>query len=113
MRWRRGSTSTTAGTMASPRRTRTPTWTSRSSGSIARPAGPPPAIDPARHRPRAGPLTTHSKELRTMPRVLIGGFMHEVHTFVDGTLSLDDIRRNGFIATGPEILSPAIGSGQE
>lgn len=48
-----------------------------------------------------------------MPRVLIGGFMHEVHTFVDGVLTLDDIRRNGFVATGDEILSPAIGSGQE
>jgi microcystin degradation protein MlrC len=48
-----------------------------------------------------------------MPRVLIGGFMHEVHTFVDGVLTLDDVRRNGFIATGDEILSPAIGSGQE
>ena len=28
-----------------------------------------------------------------MPRVLIGGFMHEVHTFVDGALTLD--RANG------------------
>ena len=48
-----------------------------------------------------------------MPRVLIGGFMHEVHTFVDGALTLDDLRRNGYVASGDEILSPAIGSGQE
>ena len=48
-----------------------------------------------------------------MPRVLIGGFMHEVHTFVDGVLTLDDLRRNGFVASGDEILSPEIGSGQE
>ncbi|MFN8621225.1 MAG: M81 family metallopeptidase [Chloroflexota bacterium] len=48
-----------------------------------------------------------------MTRVLIGGFMHEVHTFVPGALSLDDVRRNGYIATGEEILGPAIGSGQE
>ncbi len=48
-----------------------------------------------------------------MARVLIGGFMHEVHTFVDGVLTLDDLRRNGFIASGDEILSPEIGSGQE
>lgn len=48
-----------------------------------------------------------------MPRVLLGGFMHEVHTFVDGVLTLDDLRRNGYVATGDEILSPAMGSGQE
>ena len=48
-----------------------------------------------------------------MARVLIGGFMHEVHTFVDGVITLDDMRRNGYVATGDEILSPAIGSGQE
>jgi len=48
-----------------------------------------------------------------MARVLIGGFMHEVHTFVDGVITLDDMRRNGYVATGEEILSPAIGSGQE
>jgi microcystin degradation protein MlrC len=48
-----------------------------------------------------------------MPRVLIGGFMHEVHTFLEGVLTLDDLRRNGYVATGEEMLSPAIGSGQE
>jgi microcystin degradation protein MlrC len=48
-----------------------------------------------------------------MPRVLIGGFMHEVHTFVDGVLTLEDMRRNGYVASGAEILSPAVGSGQE
>jgi microcystin degradation protein MlrC len=47
-----------------------------------------------------------------MTRALIGGFMHEVHTFVDGALSLDDMRRNGYVATGPEMFAAA-GSGQE
>jgi microcystin degradation protein MlrC len=48
-----------------------------------------------------------------MPRVLIGGFMHEVHTFVDGALSLDDVRRNGYIVSGPGIFTDAIGARQE
>lgn len=47
-----------------------------------------------------------------MTRALIGGFMHEVHTFVEGALSLDDVRRNGYVATGEEMFSAA-GSGQE
>jgi len=48
-----------------------------------------------------------------MTRILVGGFLHEVHTFIGGTLDLAAWRRNGYIATGAEILSDAIGSGQE
>ena len=39
-----------------------------------------------------------------MTRALIGGFIHEVHTFVDGALSLDDMRRNGVALEGPDAL---------
>jgi microcystin degradation protein MlrC len=46
-------------------------------------------------------------------RVLIGGFMHEVHTFASGVLTLDDMRRNGFVANGGALLDGSIGSGQE
>ncbi len=48
-----------------------------------------------------------------MERVLIGGFMHEVHTFVGGVLTLEDMRRNGFVAVGDEMLSGGIGARQE
>ena len=48
-----------------------------------------------------------------MTRVLIGGFMHEVHTFVDGVLSLEEIERNGYVVSGPAILTDAIGARQE
>lgn len=48
-----------------------------------------------------------------MTRVLIGGFMHEAHTFIDGLMTLDDMRRNGYVASGSEILGDTIGSGQE
>jgi microcystin degradation protein MlrC len=47
------------------------------------------------------------------PRVLIGGFMHEVHTFARGVLTLDDMRRNGFVASGDELLDGSIGADQE
>lgn len=46
-------------------------------------------------------------------RILIGGFKHEVNTFVDGVITLDDMRRNGFVAVGPAMLDAAIGRGQE
>lgn len=46
-------------------------------------------------------------------RVLIGGFMHEVHTFASGVLTLDDLRRNGFVAQGQALLDGSIGAGQE
>ena len=45
-----------------------------------------------------------------MARVLIGGFMHEVHTFVDGVITLDDMRRNGYVATGGEIYHGSDGA---
>lgn len=46
-------------------------------------------------------------------RVLVGGFKHEVNTFVDGVITVDDMRRNGFVAVGPSMLEAAIGDGQE
>ena len=46
-------------------------------------------------------------------RVLVGGFMHEVHTFMPGAVTLDDMRRAGFVAVGDEMLGPSIGARQE
>lgn len=46
-------------------------------------------------------------------QVLIGGFKHEVHTFVEGVITLDDMRHNGFVAVGDAMLEPGTGAGQE
>lgn len=46
-------------------------------------------------------------------RVLVGGCKHELHSFVDGRISLDDMRQNGFVAVGAEMLGAGIGDGQE
>lgn len=48
-----------------------------------------------------------------MERVLVGGFKHELHSFVDGVITLDDMRHNGFVALGEEMMAPEVGSGQE
>lgn len=48
-----------------------------------------------------------------MERILVGGVKHEVHSFVNGVTTLDDLQAFGRVAVGAAIFGPAIGSGQE
>jgi microcystin degradation protein MlrC len=46
-------------------------------------------------------------------RILIGGYMHEAHSFVPGVLTLEDMRLAGYVATGETILTTEIGDDLE
>lgn len=48
-----------------------------------------------------------------MPRILIGGYMHEAHSFVPGVLSLEAMAQAGYVATGETMLTKAIGDDHE
>jgi microcystin degradation protein MlrC len=38
------------------------------------------------------------------PRVLVGGYVHEGHSFVDGNVTLRDFREDGYLVEGPRML---------
>ncbi len=44
-----------------------------------------------------------------MKRILIGGFKHEMHSFVSGVTTLDDLRGFGCLAVGDEMFAPEVG----
>lgn len=48
-----------------------------------------------------------------MERILIGGFKHEVHSFVGGVTTLDDMRHSGYVVVGEAMFGPEVGTGQE
>ena len=48
-----------------------------------------------------------------MERILIGGFKHEVNSFVRGVTTLDDLRAFGCVAEGTAMFGPEVGTGQE
>ena len=52
-------------------------------------------------------------DTKRTPRIAVGGFMHEAHTFVPGSTTLESIRRDWYVAEGDVILSPTIGDDHE
>jgi microcystin degradation protein MlrC len=48
-----------------------------------------------------------------VPRILIGGYQHEGHSFVPGVLTLDEMAVSGYVVEGPEMLTTAIGDDHE
>ena len=46
-------------------------------------------------------------------RILIGGYMHEAHTFVPGVTTLEAMRLAGYVAEGETMLTTAIGDDHE
>ena len=48
-----------------------------------------------------------------VPRILIGGYQHEGHSFVPGVLTLDDMAVSGYVVEGPTMLTTAIGDDHE
>jgi microcystin degradation protein MlrC len=55
----------------------------------------------------------HRRKGSTLTRILIGGYMHEAHSFVPGTLDLEAMALAGYIAEGPAMLTTAIGDDHE
>src|SRR3954451_7341299 len=85
-------------------RPRIPAREHRPTGS----AGPPETI---LWPPR--PVTLAAPRGSNVPRILIGGYQHEGHSFVPGVLSLDDMATSGYVVEGPEMLTTAIGDDHE
>src|SRR3954447_17130258 len=66
-----------------------------------------------RYYGRPGPGTLAARRGSNVPRILIGGYQHEGHSFVPGVLTLDDMTVSGYVVEGPTMLTTAIGDDHE
>lgn len=57
--------------------------------------------------------TLHEMDEMRPVRILIGGYMHEAHSFVPGVITLDEMALAGYVATGNTMLTTAIGDDHE